>query len=68
MITENSQRILRVKLPQPQRVAEDQFTVKPIKTNNSNYSPLDENGQQADVEKEINSNSKFKTVTNDTQC
>ncbi len=54
VITENNQRILRVKLPQPQRIAEDQFTVKPIETNNLNYSPLDEKGQQADVEKEIN--------------
>jgi hypothetical protein len=54
VITENNQRILRVKLPQPQRIAEDQFTVKPIETNNPNYSPLDEKGQQADVEKEIN--------------
>lgn len=54
VITESNQRILRVKLPQPQRVAEDQFTVKPIKTNNENYSPLDEKGQEADVEKEIN--------------
>ncbi len=53
VITENNQRILRVKLPQPQRIAEDQFT-KPIETNNPNYSPLDEKGQQTDVEKEIN--------------
>ncbi len=55
MITENNQRILRVKLPQPQRVAEDQFTVKPIETNDPNYIPLDEKGQQANVEEYIKS-------------
>lgn len=52
--TENNQRILRVKLPEPQRIAEDQFTVKPIKTNDPNYSPLDENGKQVSVEEYIN--------------
>ena len=53
--TENNQRILRVRLPQPQRIAEDQFTVKPIKTNDPNYIPLDEKGQKADVEEYIKS-------------
>lgn len=53
VITENNQRILRVKLPQPQKIAEDQFTVKPIKNNNPNYNPLDEKGQPANVEKYI---------------
>jgi hypothetical protein len=54
LITENNQRILRVKLPEPRRIAVDQFTVEPIKTSDPNYIPRDEKGQLVDIEKEIN--------------
>jgi hypothetical protein len=54
VITENNQRVLLVKLPQPKIVGEDRFTAF-VKTNDPNYNPLDEKGQKADVEEYIKS-------------
>jgi hypothetical protein len=51
--TENDQRILRVKLPQPSQISIDRLVNSPIIVNNEAYVPIDEQGKKVDVDQYI---------------
>jgi len=53
VVTENNQRLLRVKLSQPKQVGGMSRYIVPNENNDPNYVPLDEKGEKADVEKYI---------------
>lgn len=55
IITENNQRILRVRLPQPKQISIDRKVLS-IETNDKEYIPLDEKGKRVDVDAYMNTN------------
>lgn len=53
IMTENNERILRVKLPQPKQISIDRKVVS-IETNDPEYRPIDASGQRVDVDAYMN--------------